>query len=604
MRPKSCRESGTFHPRLVFAFGVSSVGLLLGLISLAAIPSSGIDISISRAASLKRNGNPPAALLPERRTRRRPATSEGNITDVLESVNCISSSDCWAVGHSDHGQEDVGISIKHRDGVFARTLIEHWDGVSWLIVPSPNIVGTDEYNKLQGVTCTSSSDCWAVGFYCTGNAPCRTLTEHWNGTSWLVVDSANTSANEHNFLYAVTCISGTDCWAVGYYLVGSGYQTLIEHWNGTSWSITSSPNAGTSQYNLLRSVTCTSAFNCWVVGYGVLAYRTLIEHWDGISWSLVDSPSPSASFDNLYSVTCVSAEQCWAVGLLDIGNAYTTFTQKWDGDSWTVVSSPNATGGDSLNSVTCVSASNCWAVGSSYDDSASLVEHWDGNSWSIVASPNVSPGHIGFHGVSCVSAVDCWGVGVLNDQVLTEHWDGGSWAIVKTPPVLEAAASRKMHDNAGEFDVDLPLTGNPGIECRSGGLNALYYVIFTFMNDLTDVTGADSNVGGVNDVYVGPKPNQCTVELFDVPNAQFVTVTIDRVQDTTGRRGDVSATMTVLVGDTNENGSVNSADVAQTKSRIGQPVDPTNFRSDVNANGVINASDIGIVKSNIGTALP
>jgi hypothetical protein len=44
--------------------------------------------------------------------------------------------------------------------------------------------------------------------------------------------------------------------------------------------------------------------------------------------------------------------------------------------------------------------------------------------------------------------------------------------------------------------------------------------------------------------------------------------------------------------------------VAQTKSRLGQTVDATNFRSDVNANGTLNAGDVAIVKSNLGTGLP
>ena len=60
----------------------------------------------------------------------------------------------------------------------------------------------------------------------------------------------------------------------------------------------------------------------------------------------------------------------------------------------------------------------------------------------------------------------------------------------------------------------------------------------------------------------------------------------------------------VLSGDTNANRSVNAADVSQTKSRLGQTVDATNFRSDVNANGSINSGDIAIVKQNSGTSLP
>jgi hypothetical protein len=67
---------------------------------------------------------------------------------------------------------------------------------------------------------------------------------------------------------------------------------------------------------------------------------------------------------------------------------------------------------------------------------------------------------------------------------------------------------------------------------------------------------------------------------------------------------DINIPMGILRGDTNGNRTVNAADVAQTKGRLGQPVDATNFRSDINANGSINAADTAIVKQNSGTSLP
>ena len=68
--------------------------------------------------------------------------------------------------------------------------------------------------------------------------------------------------------------------------------------------------------------------------------------------------------------------------------------------------------------------------------------------------------------------------------------------------------------------------------------------------------------------------------------------------------GVCNCTLNLLIGDTNNNSVVNAADVAQTKSRVGQAVNATNFRSDINANGSINAADTAIIKSNSGTSLP
>src|SRR5207249_11851701 len=108
-------------------------------------------------------------------------------------------------------------------------LIAHWDGTSWAVVSSPNTSVMHD-TVLRAVTCVSASDCWAVGDYYNGtvSTPFQTLIEHWDGTSWAIVTSPDTSATTDNVLYGVTCVSASDCWAVGEYgLIGSVTQTLI-----------------------------------------------------------------------------------------------------------------------------------------------------------------------------------------------------------------------------------------------------------------------------------------------------------------------------------------------------------------------------------------
>jgi len=259
----------------------------------------------------------------------------------------------------------------------------------WAIENSPNGVGT---NELFGVTCTSASDCWAVGLY-LGGLP---LTEHWDGTSWSVVPAAyNSAISPFN---GVTCASASDCWAVGYEEVtpnSNAQSTLIEHWDGTSWSIVTSLNSGTL-VNILNGVTCASALDCWAVGDSSSGTQTLIEQWDGTSWSIITSPSPGAAGNVLNSVTCASASDCWAVGdQSSCGGCAQTLIEQWDGTSWSIVPSPNTGVADLLYGVTCASASDCWAVGV-YTSGASLlpltlIEQWNGTSWSIVSSPNYPP---------------------------------------------------------------------------------------------------------------------------------------------------------------------------------------------------------------------
>jgi uncharacterized delta-60 repeat protein len=169
-------------------------------------------------------------------------------------------------------------------------------------------------------------------------------------------------------------------------------------------------------------------------------------------------------------------------------------------------------------------------------------------------------------------------------------------------PLLTSAFSRKTHGAAGTFDVPLPLTGNVGVECRSGGATNDYQMIFNFANSVTvGSASVTSGSGSVSSFSVNG--SQVTVNLTGVTNAQRITVTLFNVNDGT-HMGNVPVSMGVLVGDVNGNGAVNATDVALTKSQVGMAVSSGNFREDVNANGTISSTDVAIVKSDVGTSLP
>ena len=102
----------------------------------------------------------------------------------------------------------------------------------------------------------------------------------------------------------------------------------------------------------------------------------------------------------------------------------------------------------------------------------------------------------------------------------------------------------------------------------------------------------------------GPNLNQCTLNLTEVPDAHYTTVTLNNVLGSQNNSGNVSATIGVLLGDTSGNRLVNSTDISQTQSQSGQAVTGSNFREDVNANGLINSTDVSIVQSKSGSGLP
>jgi hypothetical protein len=167
-------------------------------------------------------------------------------------------------------------------------------------------------------------------------------------------------------------------------------------------------------------------------------------------------------------------------------------------------------------------------------------------------------------------------------------------------PMASSAFSRRVHGGAGTFDIPLPLTGNVGIECRTGQTDQM---IINFATSVTVGSASVTSGTGTVSSFSGSGTSQITVNLTGVTDAQRITVTLHNVNDGT-HTGDVPIPMGVLVGDTNANGTVSAADVAQTKSQSGQPVTGSNFREDVNTRGTISSTDVAIVKSEVGTALP
>src|ERR1700744_770321 len=135
--------------------------------------------------------------------------------------------------------------------------------------------------------------------------------------------------------------------------------------------------------------------------------------------------------------------------------------------------------------------------------------------------------------------------------------------------MLVGAASRKIH-GATAYDVDLPLTGSPGIECRSGGANGNYTMVFKFAVALSTVSSASISGTGVigSQAIDATDGRQYVVNLTGVANAQNLTVTLTNVTDVAGNiSSSVSATVAVLIGDTNADKFCDAVDVSQVKSQ-------------------------------------
>lgn len=172
------------------------------------------------------------------------------------------------------------------------------------------------------------------------------------------------------------------------------------------------------------------------------------------------------------------------------------------------------------------------------------------------------------------------------------------------PLTFATAVSRKTHGAAGAFDINLPLSGEPGVECRSGGAGGNHSLVFTFSNNIVSGNAAvtQGTATAASPIVSG---NTVTVNLSNVTDTQKIDVNLTNVTDEFDQTlPSTTVSMNVLLGDVNGNKSVNGTDIGMTKAASGVTLDSTNFRADVIVSGAVNGSDIGQVKATAGHFLP
>jgi hypothetical protein len=298
--------------------------------------------------------------------------STGYSTNSLTAVSASSTSDAWAVGRSEpqrytfyplamhwngtawsvstsfvsalSGQLAVGVADISPTDAYAvggglgsahTGLVAQWNGSTWtrLTVPLPK--NNNMSSNLDAISADSSSDVWIVGTYLyevnSSDYSEETYSLHWNGSAWSIVPMPLNPGTNPNVGYALDAIkanSPTDVWAVGeqYNLTTNSSNTLIEHYNGTQWSIVPSPSPGTG--GVLNGVTTSNATNnVWAVGdytpTGSSVAQTLTLNWNGNTWSTVASPNGSTGSSVLFSVaTTPGASIVQAVGYSGVYQAF------------------------------------------------------------------------------------------------------------------------------------------------------------------------------------------------------------------------------------------------------------------------------------------
>jgi len=288
--------------------------------------------------------------------------------------------DAWAVGI---------ININEAN---PNQIIEHWDGTTWSVFQGPTF-GSNEQPSLYGMTATDANNIWAVGALLVNFQSLEALYEHYDGTAWTAMTGPFLG-----FPNAVSADAKNDIWEVG-------CGNFAAHYNGTAWMRAKTPNVGTGP-NCLNGVVALAPNDVWAVGYSTASNKpppgqfdvptlTLVEHYDGTSWSVVPSPNvgPTSQFQSnrLLGIVAVSSTDLWAFGsyfAADGSGQESTLVLHYDGTSWTINLSPSPRPGNFRNDIlfggVVTAPSNVWLVGS--EDPATtgkpvtvtLVEHTSG----------------------------------------------------------------------------------------------------------------------------------------------------------------------------------------------------------------------------------
>jgi hypothetical protein len=328
-------------------------------------------------------------------------------------VAVISPADVWAVGA--------------RSATSHVPLALHWDGTRWSEFQPPTH-RTDYPAQLLAVSASGPHDVWAVG------VQVQPFAVHWNGARWTRVRLAPREPSRRPYrFWDIAAISPADAWLLGQ----ANRQPVVEHWDGERWARVPTPAVPTGlNGSALHGLAVVSATDVWAVGsqYGYQESERgcLVEHWDGTRWSLVDCPAPEDAYRAwLNAATVVAPDDIWAVGAWTerqkgtVRGETRTLVVHWDGVAWSLMPAPDQA--PLLRTLAARSGSDILAP--TGNPEATLVR-WDGSRWHAVAlTPFVASGRPIIAGLATASDGHVWAVGSVLHRDRTGGLDGTRYGL-------------------------------------------------------------------------------------------------------------------------------------------------------------------------------
>lgn len=362
------------------------------------------------------------------------ASAASNIEDVW----CTSTAACVGVGASD------------ASGSYGAQILR-WDGEAWSEESEESVSLGEEtvLSSLAGVTCTSASDCVAIGSAEDELEQKTPLVLRWDGTSWTTQAAPGPEGSIAAELDDVACASASSCIAVGsYYDQQEVKHALSMTWDGEAWSLRSVPEPTGAGLSELSAVSCVGSADCVGVGSfvnGSEVTKTLAVAWNGSAWSIDATPEPEgAELSQLEDISCRPSEACTAVGqYIHSGEEKTLALRRNTAGEWSLQATPNQAGALSraLTSVSCSGGAHCTAVGVVEQGRLELAVtiEWNGTEWSEqpIDTEALGATAVSLTAVHCLSASDCNATGSVSygrsaaRRNLAFHYNGTVWLVTE-----------------------------------------------------------------------------------------------------------------------------------------------------------------------------
>jgi hypothetical protein len=439
----------------------------------------------------------------------------GPWNNLLSGVAAVSPTDIWAVGNS----QDASTGND-------QNFTQHWDGTAWSAVSVPNFSSGNDLNDVAAIT---ANDVWTVGVTTTSGSPSGT-TFHWNGSSWTFVAPAPGGS-----LNDVTAIASGDLWAVGQSLNPSSINvTQIQQGNGITWSAVGSQNVGTGD-NVLYGVGASGHSDVWAVGYSratpASPRQPLIEHYNGTSWSL--NTTLSLANATLIAVAATSTTDAWAVGFFTGSNGGPVgIVVHWNGIVWANVpfSEPSVVN-EVVGGISAVSSTDYWAVGFDDNNGAGPLRpfalHYNGATWDVSGQngvPSMAVSGLGDNRVFSVAtpaAGDVWAVGTNRtaqnlDKNVVENYSGlaAPTTVQAIPGDQSAAVSWVAPCDGGSPITSYVVTAYDGCTIQgSKTISGAPPLTTTTFTGLMNGTAYTFGVAAVNGFGLGPASMQSLIAV-------------------------------------------------------------------------------------------